>query len=83
MANLQVRIDDSLKAQAQIVAESMGLDLTQAVRMFLHQMVRENGLPFRPLADPFFCEKNMRQLEKVAKDLNERRHTQLHDLIEK
>ena len=33
MANLQVRIDDSLKTQAQIVAESMGLDLTQSVRM--------------------------------------------------
>ena len=82
MANLQVRIDDKLKAQAQIVAESMGLDLTQAVRMFLHQMVRENGLPFRPTADPFFGERNMRQLEKVAKDLNERRHVQLHDLIE-
>ncbi|GAB1826991.1 MAG: type II toxin-antitoxin system RelB/DinJ family antitoxin [Burkholderiales bacterium] len=48
MANLQVRIDDKLKAQAQIVAESMGLDLTQAVRMFLHQMVRENGLPSVP-----------------------------------
>lgn len=82
MANLQVRIDDSLKTQAQIVAESMGLDLTQAVRMFLHQMVRENGLPFRPMADTFFCQKNMRQLEKVAKDLNERRNVQLHDLIE-
>ena len=82
MANLQVRIDDKLKAQAQIVAESMGLDLTQAVRMFLHQMVRENGLPFRPMADPFFGERNMRQLEKVAKDLNERRHVQLQDLIE-
>lgn len=83
MANLQIRLDDNLKLQAQNVAESMGLDLTQVVRLFLHQMIRENGLPFRPTADPFYSEKNMRQLEKVANDLNTRRNTVLHDLIEK
>ncbi len=82
MVNLQVRIDDNLKVRAQNVAESMGLDLTQAVRMFLTQMVRVNGLPFRPQADPFFSEKNIRHLEKVAEDLKARRNTHVHDLIE-
>jgi len=82
MANLQVRIDDDLKVRAQNVAESMGLDLTQAVRMFLTQMVRVNGLPFRPQADPFYSEKNIRHLEKVAEDLKARRNTHVHDLIE-
>ncbi len=81
MANLQIRLEDSLKLQAQNVAESMGLDLTQAVRLFLHQMIRENGLPFRPTADPFYSEKNIRHLEKVVDDLNTRRNTVFHDLI--
>lgn len=82
MANLQVRIDDSLKTQAQIVAESMGLDLTQAVRMFLHQMVRDNGLPFRPTAGPFYSESNIRHLRRSLKDMNAGRNIQVHDLIE-
>lgn len=82
MANLQVRIDDDLKVRAQNVAESMGIDLTQAVRMFLTQMVRVNGLPFRPQADPFYSEKNIRHLEKVAEDLKGGRNTHVHELLE-
>lgn len=82
MANLQVRIDDALRVRAQEVASSMGLDLTQAVRLFLHQMVRVNGLPFRPEADPFYSERNIRYLEKTAKEMNERKNVSVHELIE-
>lgn len=82
MANLQVRIDDTLRLRAQEVASSMGLDLTQAVRLFLHQMVRVNGLPFRPEADFFYSEQNVRYLEKAAKEMDERRNVCIHELIE-
>ncbi len=58
MANLQIRIDDDLRIQAQQVAQSMGLDLASSVRLFLTQMVRHNGLPFTPKADPFYSERN-------------------------
>ena len=53
MPNVQIRVDENLRTRAQAVAQGMGLDLSTAVRMFLTQMVRENGLPFRPSADPF------------------------------
>lgn len=82
MVNIQIRIDDDLKVRAQKVAESMGLDLTQAVRLFLYQMVRENGLPFRPKADPFYSKKNMKALAKAAADLKAGRNVVAHDLIE-
>lgn len=81
MANLQVRIDDDLRLRAQEVASSMGLDLTQAVQLFLHQMVRVNGLPFRPEADPFYSEKNVRYLEKAAKEMDGRKNVCIHELI--
>ncbi len=58
MANLQIRIDDDLRIKAQQVAQSMGLDLASSVRLFLTQMVRQNGLPFTPKADPFYSERN-------------------------
>ncbi|HAW44913.1 MAG TPA: type II toxin-antitoxin system antitoxin, RelB/DinJ family [Sutterella sp.] len=50
MVNLQIRVDDTLRDDAQKVAESMGMDLTTAVRVFLRQLVNENGMPFRPVA---------------------------------
>ena len=44
---LQVRVEDSLKDQAAAVFESLGIDTSTAVRMFLKRAVMENGIPFR------------------------------------
>ncbi|WP_031386445.1 type II toxin-antitoxin system RelB/DinJ family antitoxin [Desulfonatronum thiodismutans] len=82
MANVQVRVDDNLREQAQAVASSMGMDLASAVRIFLTQMVRENGLPFRPVGDPFYSAQNQVHLAKVVEDLNNGRNSFVHDLIE-
>ena len=82
MANVQVRVDDSLRTQAQAVANSMGMDLASAVRIFLTQMVRENGLPFRPVGDQFYSVQNQAHLAKVVEDLNSGRNISTHDLIE-
>lgn len=70
MANVQIRIDDNLKEKAQAVAMGMGLDLPSVVRVFLVQMVRENGLPFRLYGDPFYSVSNQAALEKAIADLN-------------
>lgn len=43
---LQVRIDENLKAQSAKIFENLGIDLSTAVRMFLHRTVTENGIPF-------------------------------------
>jgi DNA-damage-inducible protein J len=45
-ANINVRTDADLKAQAQQIFESIGLDLSTAVNLFLKQTVRANNLPF-------------------------------------
>ena len=66
MANLQIRVDDSLKDQAQVVIQNMGLDLSAAVRIFLAQVVKENGLPFRPTNEPFYSAKNQEALRRSA-----------------
>ena len=82
MASLQVRIDDRLREQAQAVAQGMGLDLTAAVRLFLTQMVRENGLPFQPKSDPFYSAKNQAHLAQVAEDLDNGVNCSARDMIE-
>lgn len=46
MANLQVRLDDDLKAQADALFASLGFDTSTAVRIFLTAAVEQGGLPF-------------------------------------
>lgn len=84
MANIQVKVDDLLKARAQAVAADMGLDLASAVRMFLTQMVRVNGLPFQPYAgsDPFYSTSNQAHLARVIDDVKQGKNCSVHELIE-
>lgn len=46
MSTLQVRVDDKLKAQAESLFASLGLDTSTAVRIFLSAAVENNGIPF-------------------------------------
>lgn len=82
MANLQIRVDDALRDRAQEVAQSMGLDLASAVRVFLTQMVRSNGMPFRLTADPFYSESNQKHLKKLIADVEAGRNIVYHDLLD-
>jgi DNA-damage-inducible protein J len=45
-ANINVRTDAELKAQAQKIFEAIGLDLSTAVNLFLKQTVRAKNIPF-------------------------------------
>lgn len=66
MANLQIRVDDNLKTRAQQVVEELGIDLSSAIRIFLSQLVKENGFPFIPTNDPFFTSRNQAALRQSA-----------------
>ena len=46
MATLQLRVDDTLKAKADSLFSSLGLDMSTAIRIFLVSAVENNGLPF-------------------------------------
>ena len=46
MATLQIRIDDTLKKEADTLFASLGLDTSTAVRIFLNAAVENAGIPF-------------------------------------
>lgn len=46
MATLQIRVDDTLKKNADALFSSLGLDTSTAVRMFLYASLEYDGLPF-------------------------------------
>lgn len=43
----QIRIDSEIKKQANELFANLGLDMSTAVNLFLHQCVLKGGLPFR------------------------------------
>ena len=45
---IQVRIDPELKDNAQNLYESMGISISEAIRIFLSQSVKEQRIPFTP-----------------------------------
>lgn len=46
MATLQIRIDDTLKKEADSLFSSLGLDTSTAVRIFLNAAIEYAGIPF-------------------------------------
>ncbi len=53
MANISIRVPDEIKKQASEVFSDLGLDMSTAINIFLRQSIKSNGLPFRPVNDPF------------------------------
>lgn len=43
---IQIRIDEQLKKQSMELFDNLGLDMSEAITMFLKQCVLHNGLPF-------------------------------------
>ncbi len=52
MTTLSIRIEEKTKRDASKTLEAMGLDLSSAVKMFLNQVVIEQGIPFKPSRTP-------------------------------
>ena len=65
---LQVRVEDSLKNQAAVVFENLGIDTSTAVRMFLKRAVMENGIPFRMTLPktPYAAERGYRAMVEMS-----------------
>ena len=45
-APTQIRIDADVKQQASVLFGRLGLDMSSAVNLFLHQCILRGGLPF-------------------------------------
>lgn len=62
MVEVNVRIDDTIKQNAEMVCKALGLSLSTAVTMYLTQIAREQRIPLDMSLDPFYSEENMRRL---------------------
>ena len=79
--SVTIRMDESLKKQAEVLFEEMGLNMTTAINIFTKAVVRQGKIPFEIAVDPFFTESNIQALRNSVKEANEGKLT-AHDLIE-
>ena len=66
--SVSIRLDSEVKEQAQQVFNSLGMDMTTAINIFLRQAIQYQGLPFDVRLD------ESRKLMEVLADLEQNRN---------
>lgn len=83
MTQVNFRIEDDIKANAESALKEMGLNMSTAITMFLVKVGRERRIPFEINADPFYSSENMAELERRAESVkNGTSVLKEHELIE-
>ena len=77
-----IKIDRDVTAQAQELFESLGMNLSTVVNIFLHQAIRERAIPFH-VREGFYAKSNMDYLRSVTSEIDSRKAVlREHELIE-
>lgn len=86
IATIQTRVDAELKAKADALFASMGLDTTAAIRLFLTQAVIQRKIPFETIAPEEFNEETiaaMKEAHAIAKgDIYAKRYNSFDEAME-
>lgn len=82
MAQVNFRIDDTIKAKAESVCTAMGLTMSTAINIFLTKLANEQRIPFEVSVDPFYSEEHIDMLEKRIADMKAGRKIHERELVE-
>lgn len=81
-AVVQTRVDAALKRDADAFFESIGMDTSTAIRIFLKQTLIRHKFPFEIIQDnSFYSEKNLQALEHSKAQMENGQHS-IPELIE-
>lgn len=78
----QIRIDADIKKEATKLFAELGLDMSGAVNMFLHQCVLRGGLPFA-VEKPRYSKETLEAMEeakRISKDPDVKGYTSMDEL---
>lgn len=70
MTQVNFRIEDEIKTNAEVALKEMGLNMSTAITMFLVKVGRERRIPFEITADPFYSAENIAELERRVQNIN-------------
>lgn len=69
MGQMNIRIDDETKKQADNLFNELGMSTQTAINVFVREALRTNGFPFELRLDPFYSEKNQEELKASIADM--------------
>ena len=72
MANINIRIDENIKKNAEKVFAKLGLNSTTAITLFYVQVIRSNSIPFELKAEfpNETTKKAIKEVEEMEKESN-------------
>ncbi len=80
--NVNIRMDEELKKQAEQLYAELGMNMTTAINVFVRQCINYGGIPFEIIRrDDFFSDYNQQILKKSISQL-EAGKGKKHELIE-
>lgn len=74
MAQINLRVDDEVKKQAELVCNDIGISLSSAINIYLKKLGREYRIPFDVSVDPFYSKKNIEYLEEKFSEYKKRKY---------
>ncbi len=78
----QIRIDRDIKEQASNLFSCLGIDMSGAVNLFLHQCVLRGGIPFN-IEIPHYKESTlnaMKEARRISRDPNVQSYNSMDEL---
>lgn len=79
--SISIKVSSSDKKRAAELFDSLGLNLSTAVNIFIKKSIAEGGLPF-DVKDPFYSETNQTELNKRFKEVESYRDVHSHQLLD-
>lgn len=85
-AVLQTRVDTETKLEAESLFDSLGLDITTAIRLFLRQAINQQRIPFDIVPPKYnFSEETLAAIDearRISKDSSIKSYSSTKELFE-
>ena len=80
----QIRIDEATKKQAVELLDGLGINLSDAINMFLKQVILRGGIPFEVRYPEYKSEvaEAMEEAKRISRDPNTKRYSSLKEALE-
>ena len=83
---LQTRVDAETKLEAESLFDSLGLDITTAIRLFLRQSINQQRIPFDIVPPKYnFSEETLAAIDearRISKDSSVKTYSSVKELFE-
>lgn len=72
MTTISLRFDDDMKKELDEMCDEMGMNLTTFFMIYAKKALRDRKIPFEITApaDPFYSERNQRQIRKAEEQIS-------------